>query len=74
MFGGREKTAIGVCTSGNVPFENTLARSSVRSLVILELGILHQQTGLSAGTITNDDEFSSNFSHSGRDQSPLTGL
>ena len=63
-------------TSGNVPFEKTLQeqnvldawRSAVRELV---KNCLHQQTGLSAGTVTNNDELAPYLRHYGAEYSGL---
>ena len=30
------------------------------------VGCLHQETGFSAGTVTDDDEFAADFSHDGQ--------
>lgn len=54
-------------TSGKVPLEKTLSdESQYNSDRVKGQGFdSHQQTGLTAGTITDDDKFAANFSHGG---------
>ena len=55
----------GARTSGNVPLEKTLKVLSARMEKILDGRHVHQQASLSAGTIANNDEFATDFSHGG---------
>lgn len=65
-------------TSGKVPFEKTLAKrkrsavgaggktgcsASSRSRYSEARGNIHQQTGLSAGTVSDNDKFAADLSH-----------
>jgi len=58
-------------TSGNVPLEKTLfkkiSKQKGKKGFEGEMGSmdLHQQTGLSAGTITDDDKLATDLSHGG---------
>ena len=53
------------CTSGKVPLEKTLGTSLALRLKMFRFNYSHQQAGLSASTITNNDEFATDFSHGG---------
>lgn len=67
---GKAEEHKSMLTSGKVPLEKTLLKSQgisttkdcdrARSAMS---GCLHQKTGLSASTITNDHKFASNLSH-----------
>lgn len=61
-------------TSGKVPLEKTLKKSTESASIISDqrhLDLLkvseevdlHQKTGLSTGTVADDDKFAANFSH-----------
>lgn len=64
---------VGLLTSGKVPLEKTLMKKAeVSKRYARRCGMvwsqwkekdLHKETGLSAGTVTNDDELASDFSH-----------
>jgi hypothetical protein len=70
---GKLGGGLGVHTSGKVPLEKTLKKRwsalmvTSAHLVRQHLGSLglHQQTGLSASTVSNDDELPSNLRHDG---------
>ena len=64
---GLRKSLGGGCnhTSGNVPLEKTLWDQSAIDLCKSEHWIIHQQAGLSASTIADNDEFATDFSHDG---------
>lgn len=62
-----------ILTSGKVPLEKTLSeKATVRKQYVgrrhkrwpQSRRYLHKETGLSAGTVANDDKLASNFRHS----------